>query len=146
MPRKPKEIKRPMGCPSKEIDWKRVDELLIAGCPGSKIADAIGIHPDTLYIRCTTEKGMIFSAYAQQKRPIGDSLLHEAQFKKALEGDNTMLVWLGKVRLNQDEKSSELKDMVIHELRAGLKQFSEESGSEVTQKSEVETKPPLSNS
>ena len=107
MPRTPKLIKRPVGSPQKEIDWVRVDKLLISGLTGTKIADAIGVHPDTLYERCEKVNGANFSAYAQQKRTIGDGLLQEAQFDKAIgntdKGDNTLLIWLGKQRLNQRE-------------------------------------------
>jgi hypothetical protein len=107
MPRAPKEVKRPAHRPLIEIDWKRVDKLLIAGCPGTKIADALGICSDTLYDRCEQEKGVTFSTYSQQKRIIGDALIQEAQFDKAIgntdKGDNTLLIWLGKVRLEQKE-------------------------------------------
>jgi hypothetical protein len=107
MARKPKEIKRPVGVTPKEIDWEIVDEYLIAGCPGSKIADVLGIHPDTLYHRCEQEKGANFSAYAQKKKSKGDFILQKVQFDKAIgasdKGDNTLLIWLGKVRLEQRE-------------------------------------------
>lgn len=109
MPRAPKAIKKPNGCPQKAIDWVIVDEYLIAGCPGTKIAQALGIHPETLYARCELEKGIGFSAYSQQKRIVGDALLHKAQFDKALgrneKGDNTLLIWLGKTRLDQKENT-----------------------------------------
>ena len=103
MPRAPKEIIRPRGCPPKEIDWDIVDNYLKKGLPGTKIADAIGVYPDTLYNRCEAEKGTTFSAYSQQKRTNGDALLHAAQFDKALEGDTSLLIFLGKVRLEQRE-------------------------------------------
>jgi hypothetical protein len=103
MPRAPKAIKRPVGNPQKAIDWDVVDDYLISGLLGSKIADALGIHPDTLYQRCEIEKGTNWSAYLQQKRMKGDGLLHKAQFSKALEGDTSLLIFLGKVRLEQRE-------------------------------------------
>lgn len=107
MPRAPKEVKRPVGCPPKEIDWDQVDMLLIKGCVGTKIADALGICANTLYDRCEKEKGVSFSIYSQQKRTIGDNILNAAQFDKAIgnteKGDTTLLIWLGKVRLEQRE-------------------------------------------
>lgn len=103
MPRAPKAIKNPVGCPPKEIDWNIVDEYLIAGCPGTKIAAAIGICNDTLYDRCEKEKGVNFSAYSQQKRSKGDALLHKSQFDYAIEGDTSLLIFLGKTRLDQRE-------------------------------------------
>ena len=89
------------------IDMKKVDDLLIAGCKGTEVASYFGIHPDTLYSRVEKEKGMTFTAYSAQKRQKGESLLRAQQFAKALgatkEGDNMMLIWLGKNRLDQTD-------------------------------------------
>jgi hypothetical protein len=127
MPRAPKEVKRPVGCPPKEIDWIIVDEFLIAGCPGTKIADAIGVCADTLYDRCEKDKGVNFSAYSQQKKTTGDALLHKAQFDKAIgkteSGDNTLLIWLGKTRLEQKES---MAVTVAPEIEKNFKSFMEE--------------------
>lgn len=103
MPRAPMEKITENGRPQKEIDWKLVDEYLIAGCPGTKIADALGIHAETLYDRCQMEKGLGFSAYSQQKRSNGDALLHKAQYDYAVDGDTALLIFLGKTRLEQRE-------------------------------------------
>lgn len=103
MPRAPKAIKRPPCRPLLDVDWKVVDEYLETGCPGTKIADAIGISADTLYDRCEKEKGVTFTVYSQQKRTKGDALLHKLQFDKAKEGDTSLLIFLGKVRLEQRE-------------------------------------------
>jgi hypothetical protein len=90
---------------SVHIDWEIVDDLLIAGCDGTQIAAFLGCHEDTLYIRCQDEKKMGFSAYKAQKRSIGDIALLKAQYEKAVkEKDNTMLIFLGKARLNQSDK------------------------------------------
>lgn len=98
--------------PTLKINWERVDELLMAGCPGSKIAAALGVCAETLYDRCQQEKSTSFSEYAQQKKQAGDSLIHEVQFRKALglvdKGDNTLLIWLGKNRLDQKENPNEI--------------------------------------
>lgn len=107
MPRKTKEIKRPTGKPRAEIDWKIVDAYLEAGCAGTDIAAILGIYPDTLYRRCEQEHNATFAAYSQQKKQSGDYLIKKAQFDKAIGrtelGDNTLLIWLGKVRLEQRE-------------------------------------------
>lgn len=106
------------GIPPKEIDWIKVEDLLIHGSTGSQIAAILGIHPDTLYSRCEQDKGTNFSAYAQDKRSIGDSQLHKTQFHVAVKEKNTtMLIHLGKHRLGQkdreekgDEKPKESED------------------------------------
>lgn len=90
--------------PEKPIDWARVDKLLMAGCLGTEIAATFDMHPDTLYRRVEEKYKMGFTAYCSEKRSLGDALLREVQYDKALEKDNTMLVWLGKNRLDQSEK------------------------------------------
>jgi IS30 family transposase len=88
---------------TKTVDWIKVDKLLEAGCSGVEIAASLGIHPQTLYDRCEKEKDTEFSVYSQQKKQSGDTLLRNAQFEKALDKDNMMLIWLGKQRLDQRE-------------------------------------------
>lgn len=96
------------GRPQANINWKEVDALLVAGCSGAEIAGNLGINKATIYDRCEKDKGIPFSEYSQQKKEKGKSLLREQQFKKALgitdKGDNTLLIWLGKTRLEQSEK------------------------------------------
>lgn len=107
MPRKPK---RSVGRPAAEIDWKLVDEHLEAGCPGTEIAGKLGVGPETLYRHCEQKHNVNFTAYSQQKKLSGDSILRKAQFDKAIGrtdlGDNTLLIWLGKTRLEQRETMS----------------------------------------
>lgn len=96
---------------TKTVNWEQVDNMLIAGCNGVQCAAALGMHPDTLYKYCEEEKKSNFSAYLQQKRSHGDGLLHAAQFKKAYkDGNPTMLIWLGKQRLDQKEGDHDLQE------------------------------------
>lgn len=89
---------------TKEIDWNKIDSMFSAGCNIEQTAAAIGCSRDCLYARCLKEKNTSLSAYHQEKRSKGDALIHEAQYQKALEDKNpTMLIWLGKQRLNQKE-------------------------------------------
>jgi hypothetical protein len=89
------------GRPEKPIDWDRVEQLCRAGCSGPEIAPYFDMHFDTLYRKVKSEYGMTFTEYSAFKRAQGDSQLKEKQFLKALEGDNTLLIWLGKCRLKQ---------------------------------------------
>lgn len=93
-----------MSRPEKPIDWKRVDELLICGCLGTEIAATFDMHSHTFYDRVHDRYKMTFTEYQSQKRCHGDSLIREAQHKKALKGDNTMLIWMGKNRLGQKDQ------------------------------------------
>lgn len=94
-----------MSRPEVTIDWKKVDELMIAGCLGTEVAAYFGIHPNTFYRRVEEHFDMSFSDYSSEKKSHGESLIRAAQYAKALglsdKGDNTLLIWLGKNRLGQ---------------------------------------------
>lgn len=104
MPRKKRKPITPTGRPLKEIDWKVVDHKLRAGCFATTIAAHFDISTDTLYERVIRDFGMSFTAYSQQKRMEGDDCLKTTQYEEAtVEKNTTLLVWLGKVRLDQKE-------------------------------------------
>jgi len=96
------------GRPKSNINWQQLDQLLVAGCSGAEVAAYIGINKATIYDRCEQEYGIPFSEYSQQKKAKGRSLLRSQQFAKALgtsdQGDNTLLIWLGKQRLEQNDR------------------------------------------
>jgi hypothetical protein len=100
---------RPTGNPKVEIDWDKVDQLLLGGCLGTEIAPHFGICDDTLYIRCEKEKGVTWSAYMRQKRSKGDSNLRMKQYQVAMSGDRSLLIWLGKQRLGQRENEQNVE-------------------------------------
>ena len=100
------------GRPEKEINWKKVDDLLIAGSTGTEIASHFDMHPNTFYGKVQDRYKCGFTQYASEKKQLGDSLLRAHQFQKALglttKGDNTLLIWLGKNRLNQRDTQNDL--------------------------------------
>lgn len=102
------------GRPKVNIDWERVDELLMYGCSGTEIAANIGIHNATLYDRCLTDKEISFSEYSQQKHEKGISLLKEHKFKKAIgkleEGDTTLLIWMDKTWCKAEKDIMKMKN------------------------------------
>jgi hypothetical protein len=77
--------------------------LLEAGCPGTEIAPHFDLGYDRFYDRVQQQYGIGFTEYSQKIRQKGDSNIREKQYKKALKGDNTLLIWLGKNRLGQKE-------------------------------------------
>ncbi len=89
-----------------KIDWQKVDKLLTAGCDGTEAAASIGVHPDTLYKACESEHKMCFSAYKQQKKEKGQSLLKVIRFDKAMNGDTTMQIWLSKQILGETDRKA----------------------------------------
>ncbi len=97
--------KRGAGRPKVEINWEQVGKMLEAGATTEGIAATLGCDRDTLYIRCKGDLKLDFSALRQQKLAKGDELLRTKQFQIAMSGDKTMLIWLGKQRLGQAEKT-----------------------------------------
>jgi hypothetical protein len=94
-----------MGTPI-EINWEYVAELLQAGCSGVQVAARIGVHENTLYLRCKSDLGVEFVAFKAENRASGEALLLEKQFEVATKDrDKAMLIWLGKQRLDQKDKS-----------------------------------------
>ncbi len=94
----------PRGRPKIKIDWEHIAELSKIGCSGVEICESLGIANRTLYERCLLDNNIDFSHFMQRNKAKGDSLLKIAQFEKAISGDNTMLIWLGKIRLGQTDK------------------------------------------
>lgn len=117
------------------IDWNKIDELLVAGCRGPGIAAHFGCHPDTLYDRCVSEKKMSWTDYSATMRAKGDSMLEDAQFKNAMNGNCSMQIWLGKQRLGQrEEPKSE------NEFNGDLRDFMKEFRVYLGEKREDKTK------
>jgi hypothetical protein len=89
------------------IDWEEVKKLLRAGCTQTEVAGAIGISLSTLKAKTEATHGIPLSYYAQEHRKRGEAYLRLHQYEKAIgttkDGDNTLLIWLGKVRLQQKE-------------------------------------------
>lgn len=121
-PNTPKTMPISNGRPVKEIDWKIVDDLGTSGCSGAEIAPRLGIHAETLYRACIREKGESFDQYVAKLRQKGDGLLKAQQFAKAMglteKGDNTLLIWLGKCRLNQREYVEASENIQVKNIEA----------------------------
>ena len=85
------------------IDWEKVDLYLKAGCTQENIAKSLGFSVDKLHARVRSDKGMEYTEYAERLRSTGVMLIEATQLQKALQGNITMLMWLGKVRCGQKE-------------------------------------------
>ena len=100
------------GRPIIEIDWDKANSLMVAGCSGPQVAAALGVCPDSLYRKTEERFKMTFSAYRTKMSEHGEAQLIAAQHYKAIgatkKGDNTLLTYLGKVRLKQREPSTEI--------------------------------------
>jgi len=102
--------KKAMGRKKIEFDWDRLDKFLMSGCSGAQSAAAVGISFDTLNRRCQSEKKTTFATYAAKLRQKGDSMLHAKQYQVAMDGNTTLLVWLGKQRLGQSDQPREKQE------------------------------------
>ena len=94
-----------MARPRKQIDWETVDKLCAIQCTGNEIAAFVSVDYDTLNAAAKRDHGMGFSDYFAQKSAPGKISLRRVQFQTATEDRNpTMLIWLGKQMLDQQDK------------------------------------------
>jgi hypothetical protein len=88
-----------------ELDWQKIGRMLEADCTAVGIADEFGVSVATLYKRCLRDNKIDFSAFSQQKKMKGNDLLRVKQYQSAMAGNVVMMIWLGKQRLGQSDKS-----------------------------------------
>lgn len=87
-----------MARPRKVIDAELVRALAEIQCTHEEIAHVVGCSVDTL-----ARRG--FAALINKARETGKTSLRRQQFRLALDGNPTMLIWLGKQYLGQKDKS-----------------------------------------
>ena len=94
-----------MGRPKKPINWVSAQRLCESHCTHAEIAYKLDIALNNLNDRCIVEQGMTFSEFYNKNKHAGKANIRAVQYSKALKGDNTMLVWLGKNNLGQSDKT-----------------------------------------
>ena len=113
MPVKKAAPKKKTGRPLIAINWKQVDQMCAIHCTGDEQAAILEISYDTLNRACKRDKKMSFADYFRQKSAGGKMSLRRRQYSEAMEGNTTMLVWLGKNWLDQTDKQ-EVKQEVVN--------------------------------
>lgn len=88
--------KKGPGRPRKELDIEQIKELAHIQCTDTEIAAVMRCSVATLHDN--------FFEIIKEGREHGKMSLRRAQFKKALEGNPAMLIWLGKFYLGQKEE------------------------------------------
>jgi hypothetical protein len=88
----------------KKLPWEEIEKLCKIDCTGEEIAAFIDCDYDTLQTACKRINKIPISEYIKIKRGAGNVSLRRRQFKTAMEGNTTMLIWLGKQRLGQTDK------------------------------------------
>ena len=91
-----------------KIDWNAVDTMCAIHCTGEEQASILGIDYDTLNTACKREQECSFSDYFKQKSSSGKMSLRRKQYTTAMDGNTTMLVWLGKNWLGQKDNHDEV--------------------------------------
>jgi hypothetical protein len=82
-------------------------------CIGEEQAGILGLSYDTLNRACKRDKKMSFADYFKQKSAGGKMSLRRRQYSEAMEGNTTMLVWLGKNWLDQTDKQEVKQEHTI---------------------------------
>ena len=96
-----------MGRPQFVIDWQVVESMCGIYCTGEEIAGVLGCSYDTLERAIKREKSQTFAEFFQQKAAAGKVSLRRKQYDVAVNnGDKTMLIWLGKQWLGQQDKQA----------------------------------------
>ena len=96
--------RRKTGRPKKEIDLEALRKLCELQCSAAEISGFFGITVETLnrIIKDTYE--ISFLEYFEQNRSGGKIALRRKQFSVAMDGNPSMLIWLGKNWLKQVDK------------------------------------------
>lgn len=81
-----------------------IERMARKGCILDDIAEEMGISKTVFYN--SSNKGRVSKAYNRGVAEC-DNRLRAAQVSRALDGNATMLVWLGRVRLGQREQEAE---------------------------------------
>ena len=94
-----------IGRPLIKIDWEQVDKMCGLHCTGEEQASVLGIDYDTLNRACKRENGKSFAEYFKQKSASGKMSLRRKQYTSAMDGNTTLLIWLGKNWLGQKDQA-----------------------------------------
>lgn len=120
------------GRPKIEVDFSEVDKLCQIQCTGEEIASFFEVSYDTLERRCKEKFKVSLAEYIKEKSAKGKSSLRRLQWKAAMNGNVTMLIWLGKQYLGQADKTNyvdesnynnnkeALRDKLVKELKSDI--------------------------
>ena len=118
----------------KEHNIEQIKKLAEIQCTMGEIAAVMGCSVDTLERRYAD---VIKNGYAH-----GKSSLRRMQYKKAMEGNATMLIWLGKHYLDQKD-SVQVMNTTEPEVRKLLNQWSYDEKTRSRKEREEQSEPKL---
>ncbi len=103
-----------------ELDWTRLDQYLELGARCLDCSEFLGVSEDKIQKDIRKKHNMTFSEYREKKLSKMRMKLLQKQFDVAMQGNVSMLIWLGKNLLNQSDKieteniNTEVQRLVIH--------------------------------
>lgn len=93
-----------IGPPVIEIDWSKLDAVLQFGARALDCCGILDICEKTLFNKIHQKHKMTFAEYRELKMSTMRAKLLQKQFDVAMQGNVTMLIWLGKQHLHQVDK------------------------------------------
>jgi IS30 family transposase len=110
-----------------QIDWIAFDKLCGIQATLEEIASWFDCSDTTIERAVKREKKQGFEDYYAQKAGKGKISLRRKQWELAMKGDKTMLVWLGKQYLGQNERMQMMLSKIPDEVLAeeGLRRLNE---------------------
>jgi hypothetical protein len=109
--------KRKRGRPRFEINWIYFENLCGIQCTEEEICGVFGCSVDTLEKAVKRQYSRNFTDVFAEKRQYGKASLRRSQWKAALDGNTTMMIWLGKQHLEQADRLEEIIPSAAHTLR-----------------------------
>ena len=97
------------GRPRKELsdeDFKKVIAMMEIQCTQDEICGVFNMTAETLNTRLEERGEGSFSTLYKKHQDQGKASLRRAQMKTALDGNPTMLIWLGKQMLDQTDRTA----------------------------------------
>ena len=92
------------GRPTKPVDLEMLKGLADIQCTAEECSSVLGVSVDTIDRRLKAEGYGGFADFYKSHSDGGKVSLRRAQFKAALDGNPTMLIWMGKQVLGQRDK------------------------------------------
>ena len=109
-------MKQKVGRPPKEFDQKNFESLCQIQCTEEEICQFFSCSEKTLNKWCREKYGANFSQVFREKRGVGKISLRRAQYQAAINGNASLLIWLGKQYLGQSESAGTEEKKEIEDL------------------------------
>lgn len=97
------------GRPRFNLDYQVIKKLCRLQCTGEEIASFLDISYTALEHNIKTDFGISLKDFIYINRQAGRVSLRRAQWLSAMQGNPTMLIWMGKQYLDQKEPNTRLE-------------------------------------